>query len=165
MMKLKSSPFSDKFPDRDISQELAIMSKAIVKNGVTVEDVLSSNVTVHLWVQNRFGLEAMVVTSSDGVMNYVAVVYRGSNAFEEAITNLTVGLTPFGYGLNRSIKIHKGVKTACHGENASVAVEKKVLELLANPRLKLSGDVFISGHSLGGRNFIKSHHMLVIPVH
>lgn len=151
MAKMKHSTFSDKFPDRDIAHELAVMSREIqkVKKGAMLEDVLSSNVSVHLLIQNRFGLEAMVVTSNDGAMNYVAIVYRGSNEFEDWVTNFTLGLTSFGYGYDSAIKVHKGFKTACHGENVSSVIEEKVMELMADPSLRLSEDIYVSGHSLG----------------
>ena len=154
MVKLKHSTFSDKFPDRDITHELAVMSRAIqkVRQGVMPEDFLSSNVTVHLLIQNRFGLEAMVVTSNGGPINYVAIVYRGSNEFEDWVTNFTIGLTPFGYGYDRAIRVHKGFKTACHGENVSTVIEEKVMDLMANTSLQLSEVIYVSGHSLGGKN-------------
>ena len=148
------TPFADQFPDQSISHDLVKLCYAMGTTSNTIPDdnVLPPNFTTHYYVDKAStDTQAMIVTSD--VNNYIAIVFRATEQgnLDDWKTNLDFSLERSKIpGSLSSVKLHEGFQGALIRNGLASDLENEVMDLLSDSSLNLNGQVYITGHSMGG---------------
>ena len=157
VLRKLSEPYADTFPDSDLVFDLMQLSKEIFDESTHDESTFSNpKFDFQFWVQADFSTEFLIVTSKrDGK---TVVVYRGSEEYDDWLTNINILLVKPGFvNAPSSVKVHRGFRRALfhHDVGGGDVFEQSVIDLVEEKILELSGDdgdIILTGHSLGGAN-------------
>ena len=103
------------------------------------------------------GTQVMMVSSHS--MNYLAVVFAGTNDLTTALTDMDVWTTPFGSPNNftlpdERIAVHTGFNNAIFSNNIFFELDRRIEHFLSNYSTRQDVKLFTTGHSLGAADAI-----------
>lgn len=159
--KRKLAPFVDIFPDKSLVVDVGQLSRDIA----TVDDegdfdppasITNPKFKFVSWIQAEKVTEIMIVKSqeeddnddgdSESSSSMVVVIFRGTEDTDDWIADAKIIKDPSKFvNAPDDVKIHRGFQNALFDEDIMGQVEAKVIELVGE-----EGEVFITGHSLGG---------------
>lgn len=150
--KLVASSFADTFPDKSLVLDLMQLSKDIYsvdEEGVLPADAISDPKFEELfWLEAEFSTEVMIVGSQDDQNFPPVVVFRGSEERDDWLVNANIVLDKSKFqNAPDLVEVHRGFQNALFDQDVVGVIEEKVLELVGE-----SGQVIVTGHSLGGAN-------------
>ena len=157
-------PFGDIFPDKFKALtmiELSYYIYDIADGGGNLLEALSDvDVTPHYFYEGPSSTEALVVTSNNEEDKFVALVFRGTEDATDAATDADIFKDPMPViPVPDDVLVHSGFKGVLYeevyvedGENLLTyqKVEEELMKVVNNETLNLNGEIYITGHSLGG---------------
>lgn len=147
-----TTPFADIFPDKNLVLDLVRLNVDIYNVDKIYEDpkdaISNDKFKMMQFIRAEVSTEVMVL-SCDTDETYTSkpiVVFRGTEDFQDAMADgkLTRVKSKF-VNAPEDVFIHRGFQKALFDEDIVGQVEEKILEMAGE-----SGEVIISGHSLGG---------------
>ncbi len=165
-LNIATVPFADKLPYRDISSNLWQICTVISDNsGDQIQDALPSKFTLKTYVDiASTGTQGALVTND--LEGYVVIVFRSSEneEFNDWLTNISIGLTSPQQlpGADSKVEIHSGFQNAVISNGVANLFGQDVMELLNDESLDFT-KVYVTGHSLGGKNTIIYFLLLANP--
>lgn len=159
------SPFGDTFPDKFKAFTMIGLSYHIydiVEGGGNFVEALSIlDVTPHYYYEGPSSTEALIVTSNNEVDKYVALVFRGTEDATDAVVDADVFQDPMpAITVPDDVYVHSGFKRVLYddvyGEDTNETmlsyqkIEQELMKVVNDETFNLNGEIYITGHSLGG---------------
>jgi hypothetical protein len=166
-----SNSFADTFPDKHLVLDMVHLSRDIysVDEGVEPKDAISNpKFKFQYWIETEKSTEAMIVTYEtekeskvdkevETSSSPIVVIFRGTEDYQDMKTDASLILAKNKFvNAPETVKIHSGFQHALFGDgDTDDSTHRDVIHSLEDQVLNLvgeSGEVVITGHSLGGSN-------------